>query len=414
MERKVVVTGLGVITPLGNDVETFWNNLIAGKNGIGPITRIDTTDYAVKIGAEVKDFNPADYMDKAEVRRSDHNVHMGVAAAVQAVEDSGIEGNFDPERAAVYFGSGIGGIETFEDNFTKLLEKGPRFVSPYFIPMMIPNMAAGTIAIKYGMRGPALPSVSACASGTNAIGEALRLIRHGYADVVITGGTEAALTRTGLAGFIKMQALNMTDDVNRASLPFHKDRGGFVIGEGAGALVLESEEHAKARGAKIYAELAGYGSTCDAHHMTAPDPEAKAGAKAIEDAYVECCKDGAVDPAKVYVNAHGTGTPLNDKSETAALKKVFGEDAYKITISSTKSMTGHMLGGTGAAEAVASILTITNGIVPPTIGLDDPDPECDLDYTPLKAAEKQIDCALSTSLGFGGHNACIGFKKYEG
>ena len=414
MDRKVVVTGLGVITPLGNDVETFWNNLIAGKNGIGPITRIDTTDYAVKIGAEVKDFNPADYMDKAEVRRSDHNVHMGVAAAVQAVEDSGIEGNFDPERAAVYFGSGIGGIETFEDNFTKLLEKGPRFVSPYFIPMMIPNMAAGTIAIKYGMRGPALPSVSACASGTNAIGEALRLIRPGYADVVITGGTEAALTRTGLAGFIKMQALNMTDDVNRASLPFHKDRGGFVIGEGAGALVLESEEHAKARGAKIYAELAGYGSTCDAHHMTAPDPEAKAGAKAIEDAYVECCKEGDVDPAKVYVNAHGTGTPLNDKSETAALKKVFGEDAYKITISSTKSMTGHMLGGTGAAEAVASILTITNGIVPPTIGLDDPDPECDLDYTPLKAAEKQIDCALSTSLGFGGHNACIGFKKYEG
>ena len=414
MERKVVVTGLGVITPLGNDVETFWNNLVAGKNGIGPITRIDTTDYAVKIGAEVKDFDPTQYMDKAEVRRSDHNVHMGVAAAVQAVEDSGIEGNFDPERAAVYFGSGIGGIETFENNFTKLLEKGPRFVSPYFIPMMIPNMAAGTIAIRYGMRGPALPAVSACASGTNAIGEALRLIRHGYADVVITGGTEAALTRTGLAGFIKMQALNMTDDVNRASLPFHRDRGGFVIGEGAGALVIESEEHAKARGAKIYAELAGYGSTCDAHHMTAPDPEAKAGAAAIRDAYLECCKEGTIDPSKVYVNAHGTGTPLNDKSETIALKNVFGEDAYKITISSTKSMTGHMLGGTGAAEAVASILTINNGIVPPTIGLDDPDPECDLDYTPIKAAEKPIECALSTSLGFGGHNACIGFKKYEG
>ena len=413
MERKVVVTGMGVITPVGNDVETFWNNLISGVNGIGPITRFDTTDYAVKIGAEVKDFDPSDYMEKGEIRRSDHNVHMAVAAATQAVEDSGIEGKFDPERAAVYFGSGIGGIETFENNFDKLLNKGPRFVSPYFIPMMIPNMAAGTIAIRYGMRGPALPSVSACASGTNAIGEALRLIRHGYADVVITGGTEAALTRTGLSGFIKMQALNMTDDVNRASLPFNKERGGFVIGEGAGALVVESEEHAKARGAKIYAELAGYGSTCDAHHMTAPDPEAKAGAKAIKDAYDECCKEGIIDPAKVYVNAHGTGTPLNDKSETIALKKVFGDDAYKLVISSTKSMTGHMLGGTGAAEAVASILTIKNGIVPPTINLDVPDPECDLNYTPNVAAKGEFDCALSTSLGFGGHNACIGFNRYE-
>ncbi|MGX8774821.1 MAG: beta-ketoacyl-ACP synthase II [Bacillota bacterium] len=413
MDRKVVVTGMGVITPVGNDVNTFWNNVISGVNGIGPITRFDTTDYAVKIGAEVKDFDPTDYMDKAEVRRSDHNVHMAVAAATQAVADSGIEGNFDPERAAVYFGSGIGGIETFENNFDKLLNKGPRFVSPYFIPMMIPNMAAGTIAIRYGMRGPALPSVSACASGTNAIGEALRLIRHGYADVVITGGTEAALTRTGLSGFIKMQALNMTDDVNRASLPFNLERGGFVIGEGAGALVVESEEHAKARGAKIYAELAGYGSTCDAHHMTAPDPEAKAGSKAIKDAYDECCKEGIIDPAKVYVNAHGTGTPLNDKSETIALKKVFGDDAYKLQISSTKSMTGHMLGGTGAVEAVASILTIKNGIVPPTINLDVPDPECDLNYTPNVAVEGEFDCALSTSLGFGGHNACIGFNRYE-
>ena len=400
---------MGVITPVGNDVETFWNNIISGVNGIGPITRFDTTDYAVKIGAEVKDFDPTDYMEKAEVRRSDHNVHMAVAAATQAVADSGIEGKFDPERAAVYFGSGIGGIETFENNFDKLLNKGPRFVSPYFIPMMIPNMAAGTIAIRYGMRGPALPSVSACASGTNAIGEALRLIRHGYADVVITGGTEAALTRTGLSGFIKMQALNMTDDVNRASLPFNKERGGFVIGEGAGALVVESEEHAKARGAKIYAELAGYGSTCDAHHMTAPDP----GAKAIKDAYDECCKEGIIDPAKVYVNAHGTGTPLNDKSETLALKRVFGDDAYKLVISSTKSMTGHMLGGTGAVEAVASILTIKNGIVPPTINLDVPDPECDLNYTPNVAAKGEFDCALSTSLGFGGHNACIGFNRYE-
>ena len=413
MERKVVVTGMGVITPVGNDVETFWNNLVAGKHGIGPITRFDSTDYAVKIGAEVKNFDPADYMEKGEVRRSDHNVHMAVAAAAEAVADSGIEGHFEPERASVYFGSGIGGIETFENTFEKLLEKGPRFVSPYFIPMMIPNMAAGTLAIKYGMRGAALPAVSACASGTNAIGEALRAIRHGYADVMITGGTEAALTRSSVAGFIKMQALNITDDVDRASLPFNKDRGGFVIGEGAGALVIESEEHAKARGAKIYAELSGYGSTCDAYHMTAPDPEAKAGAAAIRDAYIESCKEGKVDPSRVYINAHGTGTPLNDKSETIALKKVFGDDAYKLAISSTKSMTGHMLGGTGAAEAIASILTITKGVVPPTIGLDNPDPECDLNYTPNKAVSGQFDCALSTSLGFGGHNACVGFRKYE-
>lgn len=408
MSNKVVVTGMGLVSPIGNDVDTFWQNLISGVSGIGEITRFDTSDYAVKIGAEVKNFDPKDYMDKADVRKSDHNVHMGVAAAVQAVNDSGIEGNFDPERAGVYFGSGIGGIETFENTFTKLLEKGPRFVSPYFIPIMIPNMAAGTIAIRYGMRGSALPAVSACASGTNALGEALRTIRHGYADVMIAGGTEAAITRTSVAGFIKMQALNLTNDISRASLPFHRDRGGFVIGEGAGAMVLESEEHAKARGAKIYAEFSGYGSTCDAYHMTAPDPDATAGAAAIRNAWLE---SGSVDAAKLYVNAHGTGTPLNDKSETIALKKVFGDDAYKLIISSTKSMTGHMLGGTGAVEAIASVLAMNNGIIPPTIGLDDQDPECDLDYTPLKAREASVDCILSTSLGFGGHNACVGFRK---
>lgn len=408
MDRRVVVTGLGAITPLGNDVETLWNNLIAGKNGIGPITLFDPTDFAVKIAAEVKDFDPKQYMEKSEVRRSDRNVQMGLAAAIQAVEDSGIEGHFDPERTGVYFGSGIGGIATFEDVFEKYLAKGPRFVSPYFIPMMIPNMCAGTIAIRYGMQGPALPAVSACASGTNALGEALRAIRHGYADVMISGGTEAAVTRSSVAGFVKMGALNQTDDVTRASLPFHKDRGGFVIGEGAGAMVLEEYEHAKARGAKIYAEFSGYGSTCDAHHMTAPDPEAKAGAKAIKDAWVE---SGSIDASRVYVNAHGTGTPLNDASETLALKKVFGDDAYKLIISSTKSMTGHMLGGTGAVEAIASILAMNNSLIPPTIGLDDPDPECDLNYTPLVAKECEVDCVLSTSLGFGGHNACVGFKK---
>ena len=408
MDRRVVVTGLGAVTPLGNDVKTLWNNLLAGKLGIDKITLFDATDFAVQIAAEVKDFDPSKYMEKSEIRRSDRNVQMGLAAAIEAVEDSGIEGKFDKERAGVYFGSGIGGIATFEDVFEKYLEKGPRFVSPYFIPMMIPNMCAGTIAIKYGCQGPALPAVSACASGTNALGEAFRAIKHGYADVMISGGTEAAVTRSSVAGFIKMQALNQTNDVNRASLPFHKDRGGFVIGEGAGAMILEEYEHAKARGAKIYAEFTGYGSTCDAHHMTAPDPEGTAGAKAIRDAWEG---SGSPEGSRIYVNAHGTGTPLNDKSETLALKKVFGDDAYDLTISSTKSMTGHMLGGTGAVEAIASVLAMKEGMIPPTIGLDDPDPECDLNYTPLKAAEADVDCALSTSLGFGGHNACVGFRK---
>ena len=408
MDRRVVVTGLGAITPLGNDVETLWKNLIDGRNGIGPITLFDASDFAVQIAAEVKGFDPKEYMDKSEVRRADRNVQMGLAAAIQAVEDSGIEGHFDPERTGVYFGSGIGGIATFEDVFEKFLAKGPRFVSPYFIPMMMPNMCAGTIAIRYGMQGPALPAVSACASGTNALGEAYRAIKHGYADVMVSGGTEAAVTRSSVAGFIKMQALNVTNDVTRASLPFHKDRGGFVIGEGAGAMILEEYEHAKARGAKIYAEFSGYGSTCDAHHMTAPDPEAKAGAKAIRDAWEQ---SGSIEASKVYVNAHGTGTPLNDKSETLALKKVFGDAAYDLVISSTKSMTGHMLGGTGAVEAIASVLAMQNSLIPPTIGLDDQDPECDLYYTPLVAKEYDVDCVLSTSLGFGGHNACVGFKK---
>ncbi len=410
MNRRVVVTGLGIVSPLGSDIDTFWNSLKAGTNGIGQITKFDTSEYAVHIGAEVKGFDVLDYMSKPESRRSDLNVQYAVGAAAQAVADSGIEGSFDPERAGVYFGSGIGGIGTFEDVFEKLLTKGPRYVSPYFIPMMIPNMAAGTIAIRYGCRGPALPAVSACASGTNAIGEALRAIRHGYADVMITGGTEATITRSSLAGFINMQALNITDDISHASLPFDARRAGFVMGEGAGALVLESYEHATARGARIYAELCGYGSTCDAYHMTAPDPEAVGGTAAIRDAYAE---SGQCDPEKIYINAHGTGTPLNDKAETKAIKKVFGEDAAKIKISSTKSMTGHMLGAAGAAEAVVCVKALQEGIIPPTIGLEEPDPECDLNYTPLKAQNADIELALSTSLGFGGHNACIAFKKGE-
>lgn len=408
MDRRVVITGMGAITPIGNDLKKFWENLMAAKVGIGPITKFDTEDFAVKIAAEVKDFDATMYMKKPDIRRSDINVHYAVAAAVQAVEMSGIEGNMDPERTGVYFGSGIGGINTFENVFEKFIAKGPRSVSPYFIPMMIPNMAAGTIAIRYGCKGAALPAVSACASGTNALGEAYRAIKHGYADVMITGGTEAAITRTSVAGFINMQALNVTNDVNRASLPFNINRGGFVIGEGAGALIFEEYEHAKKRGAEIYAEVTGYGSTCDAYHMTAPDPEAEGGAAAIRNAYVE---SSSPDASEIYVNAHGTGTPLNDKAETLALKKVFGEDAYKLTISSTKSMTGHMLGGAGAVEAIASVMALKNGIVPPTVGLDEPDPECDLDYVPIKPREGDYKYALSTSLGFGGHNACVAFKK---
>lgn len=410
MDRRVVVTGVGVVSPVGNDIDTFWNNITSGYVGIGPITRFDTSDYAVKIAAEVKDFDPTRYMKKPDIRKSDLNVHYAMDAVGQAMDMSGLDGKLVPERSGVYFGSGIGGIGTFENVYEKMINRGPRSVSPYFIPMMIPNMAAGTIAIRYGCRGAALPAVSACASGTNALGEAYRVIKHGYADVVISGGTEAAITKSSVAGFINMQALNHEPDPMKASLPFNINRGGFVIGEGAGALVLEEYEHAVNRGAKILAEFKGYGSTCDAHHMTAPDPEAKGASEAVRAAYLEC---GSPDASEIYVNAHGTGTPLNDKSETLALKKVFGDDAYKLTISSTKSMTGHMLGGTGAVEAVASILALDKGIIPPTVGLDAPDPDCDLDYVPLKAREAQLKYAMSTSLGFGGHNACIAFEKGE-
>ena len=411
MNRRVVITGIGAVTPLGNDVDSLWTNLINGVHGIGQITRFDTTEYAVHIGAEVKNYDPLLYMKKPDVRKTDLNVQFAIGAATQAMEDSEIEGKYDPERTGVYVGSGIGGIGTFENTYERLMTKGPRFVSPYFIPMMIPDMAAGTIAIKYGCKGPALPAVSACASGSNAIGEALRAIRHGYMDVMITGGTEATITKSSLAGFINMQALSSTDDVDKASLPFDKRRSGFVMGEGAGVLILEEYEHAVNRGAKIYAELTGYGSTCDAHHMTAPDPEAEGGALAIKQAYAE---NGECDMEKLYINAHGTGTPLNDKSETVAIKKAFGEEnARKVTISSTKSMTGHCLGAAGAIEAITCIKAMNEGIVPPTIGLNEPDPECDLDYTPLVAKKMDIDAAISSSLGFGGHNACLAFRKVK-
>ena len=409
--RRAVITGMGVVSPVGNDVGTFWKSLTAGVCGIGPITRFDTTDYKVKVAGEVRDFNPRDYMEKLDVLHSDPYTRFAVAAACQAVEESGFLGTVAPERVGVYIGTGIGGIATFMSEHQKLMERGPKRVSPYFIPMMIANMASGMIAMRFGCKGPAMPAVTACASGSNAIGEAMRLIRHDYADAMIAGGAEATVNALAAAGFSSMQALSFSEDPLAASLPFDRRRTGFVMGEGAGVLVLEEYGRAKARGAKIYAELAGYGSTCDAYHMTAPHPEAEGGARAIADAWAET----GLDTESIYVNAHGTGTPMNDKAETLALKKAFGEAlARKLTISSTKSMTGHMLGAAGAAEAVVSVLALKEGIAPPTIGLIEPDPDCDLDYVPLKARRVKFDAAVSTSLGFGGHNACLAFRKAEG
>lgn len=409
--RKVVVTGLGAITPVGNSVNEAWESLKSGKCGIAPITLFDTTNHKAKLGAEVKKFDPLAYMEKSETLRTDRYAQFAVAAAAQAVQDSGIVGTVEPERFAVYFGAGIGGIGTFEVEHTKLMEKGTRRVSPLFVPMMIPNMAAGVIAIRFDCRGPAMPAVTACASGSNAIGEAMRLIRHGYADAVITGGTEAAICASSVAGFANMQALSTAEDPNAASLPFDSRRGGFVIGEGAVALILEEYEHAVARGATIYGEVCGYGSTCDAHHMTAPHPEARGGAQAMIDAMREA---GYTDADTVYVNAHGTGTPMNDVTETIAIKTAMGEDAAKRAyVSSTKSMTGHMLGAAGAIEAMACLLALRDGVIPPTINLMEQDERCDLNCVPNTAVTADIDLALSNSLGFGGHNACLAFRKVK-
>ena len=407
--RRVVVTGLGVVSPVGSDVETAWENLTAGFNGIGPITYFDTTNYKAKLAAQVRDFDPARYLDRSEQLRTDKFAQYAMGAAVQAVEESGVIGTLPPERVAVYFGSGIGGLNTVSTEVSKLESRGPHRVSPLCVPMMIANMAAGMIAIRYNCKGAALPAVTACASGSNAIGEALRVIRHGYADAVITGGAEASIVPVGVAGFINMKALSTATDPNAASLPFDARRGGFVIGEGAAALVLEEYEHAKARGAKIYGEVVGYGSTCDAHHITAPDPEAEGGARAMVQALEEAGYDGT-EP--VYINAHGTGTPLNDVGETLAIKKALGEDqARKALVSSTKSMTGHMLGAAGAIEALVCLKVLQTGIVPPTINLLEPDPRCDLNCVPGHAVKADIGLCLSNSLGFGGHNACLAFRK---
>lgn len=408
MARRVVVTGLGAVSPVGNDVPTMWKNMLDGVNGIETITAFDTSDLKVHIAGTVKNFEPEKYFEKREAKKLDVYCQYAIAAAQEAVDDSGILGKIDENRFGVYIGAGIGGLNTFINNTINLENGGPRKVSPFFIPMMIGNIATGNVAIRFNARGVSLSVMSACATGTNSIGEAFHAIKDGYADAIIAGGAEAVVARLTIAGFQNMKALSTNPDPSKASRPFDKDRDGFVMGEGAGMLILEEYEHAKARGAKIYAEFAGYGNTCDAHHVTAPDPEGAGLARAIEIAFKEA---DVADDAEVYINAHGTSTHLNDLTETMAIKTALGENAYKASISSTKSMTGHMLGATGAIEAIAAVKAIEDGMIPPTINLDEPEEGLDLDYTPKTAKKRGINVAASTNLGFGGHDACVVFKK---
>ncbi len=409
MTKRVVVTGLGEVTPLGNDVRTTWENMKKGVNGIDTVTKFDASEYKCSLAGEVRGFDPTLYMPKGELRKTDLYTQYAVAAATQAYEDSGMTAeSIAPDRFGVYIGSGIGGINTLITDHTRFLEKGPSRVSPFFVPMMISNIASGTVAIKYNAQGPNIGIVTACATSTNSIGEAYRAIKHGYADAMLAGGSEAAIVPMCFAGFISCQALSQATDKDRASIPFDKERGGFIMGEGGAVVMLEEYEHAKARGAKIYAEVVGYGCTNDAYHMTAPNPEAVASARAIELAAKE---GGVAADGGLYINAHGTGTPLNDKTETHAIKRAFGQDAYKVHVSSTKSMTGHMLGAAGGVEAIAAILALDEGVIPPTINYKVKDEECDLDITPNEAVRAELKFALSTSLGFGGHNGCLAFKK---
>lgn len=414
MNRRVVVTGTGVISPVGNDTKTFWKNILDGACGIDNITSIPTDDLPVKIAGEVKDFNPAEYgIETSFARKQDRFTLFAVAAAWQAMEESGLkageDGNIDPFRLGVYVGSGIGGFSTQVRETEKLMKDGPRWVSPLFIPTMIANIAAGNIAIRNNACGPCLPVVTACATSTHAIGEAYRAIKHGYADAVISGGSEAVIIPLGIAGFANAKALSRSENPKYASLPFSADRGGFVMAEGAAMLVLEEYEHALARGAEIIAEVCGYGNTCDAHHVTAPRPDGMTQSAAIRMALDEA---GYTSEDVLYINAHGTGTALNDVSETEAFKLALGEDAYKAHISSTKGATGHMLGAAGAVEAIASVMALKDGIVPPTINLTNPDPALDLDYTPNTPVKAELTIALSDSLGFGGHNGAVAFRKY--
>ena len=411
MRRKVVETGMGADTPIGNNVEGYWYSLKNGKSGIDYIKNIDTSTIDVKIGAEVKEFHPEEVIQKKEVRRLDKFSQFVLYAADEAIKSSGLDiESINSKRFGVYVGSGIGGFMTMESETEKIAIGKSKRVSPFFVPMTIINLGAGNIAIKYGAKGPCTSMVTACATGNNNIGEAFRLIKDGYADIMLAGSGEAPITKMGVAGFASMKALNPSNDISRASIPFDKDRSGFVIGEGGAVLVLESEEHAKSRGAKILAEIVGYGSTCDAYHITCPHPEGEGAA----DAMIEAIEEAGIERNEVsYINAHGTSTPLNDKYETYAIKRVFNDYAYNIPVSSTKSMTGHLLGGAGSIEAVACIKALQEGFIPPTIGLENVDEELDLDYVPNKGREKELKYVLSNSLGFGGHNATLLFKKWE-
>lgn len=408
MSRRVVVTGIGAVSPVGNDAQTMWKNMLDGVCGIEEITAFDTSDLKVHIAGTVKGFEPEKYFEKREAKKLDIYCQYALAAAQQAVDDSGILGKIDENRFGVYIGAGIGGLNTFVNNTLGLYHGGPRKVSPFFIPMMIGNIATGNAAIRFNAKGVTLSVMSACATGTNSIGEAFHAIKDGYADAIIAGGAEAVVAPLTIAGFQNMKALSTNPDPKKASRPFDKDRDGFVMGEGAGILILEEYEHAKARGAKIYAEFAGYGNTCDAHHVTAPDPEGAGLARAIKIAFDEA---NVPDDAQIYINAHGTSTHLNDLTETMAFKSALGDKAYDASISSTKSMTGHMLGATGAIEAIVAVKAIDDGMIPPTINLDEPDEGLDLDYTPNKAKKRDVNVAASTNLGFGGHDACVVFKK---
>lgn len=409
MSRRVVVTGVGAVSPVGNNVSDMWKSLVDGVCGIETITEFDTSDLKVHIAGTVKNFAPENFgIEKREARKLDLYCQYAIAAAQEAVDDSGIIGNIDENRFGVYIGAGIGGLHTFVNNTLAMDKGGAKKVSPFFIPMMIGNIATGNVAIRFNAKGASLSVMSACATGTHSIGEAFHAVKDGYADAIIAGGTEAVIAPLTIAGFQNIKALSTNPDPKKASRPFDKNRDGFIMGEGAGMLILEEYEHAKARGAKIYAELCGYGNTCDAHHVTAPDPEGTGLARAIEIAFNEA---DVADDAQIYINAHGTSTHLNDLTETMAIKKALGEKAYDANISSTKSMTGHMLGATGAVEAIVSIMALKDGIIPPTINLDEPDEELDLNYTPNKAVKRDVNVAASTNLGFGGHDACLVFKK---
>lgn len=410
--KRVVVTGLGAITPLGNNLQDYWDGLISGKNGIGPITHFDPSRHACKIAGEVKGFNPEDYMDRKDAKRMDRFAQFAIAASKQAVADAQLDINdLNAEQIGVLIGTGIGGLKVLEDQQEIYLTRGPDRCSPFMIPMMIANMAAGLTAIHVGAKGPNCCTVTACAAGSNAVGDAFRLVQRGYAQAMICGGTEAAVTPLSLAGFAACRALSLrNDDPAHACRPFDRDRDGFVMGEGAGILILEELEHALSRGAKIYGEIVGYAMTCDAYHMTAPVPGGEGAARAIS----LCLKDAGLAPEQVsYINAHGTSTPANDSTETQAIKTALGNHAYQITVSSTKSMTGHLLGGSGGIEAVATAMAVKNDRVPPTINLENPDEACDLDYVAKQSREQIINVALSNSFGFGGHNVTLAFRKYE-